>query len=305
MGRVQVGAVEVLRVLECAGPIKTVDEMFPDTPAGMWTDDLAPHHWTPSTGAYRCAIQSWVLRIGGRTILIDTGVGNDRDRPQAPAFDHLQTDFLHRLAAVGVDPADVDVVVNTHIHYDHVGWNTGLQGATWVPTFPNATYLVPQRDYDYFRPDNAERMRPPRTEDEKARFAGLRMVFADSITPIADAGQLQTWDGEHRVDPALRLELAPGHTPGSSVAWLETGPGAVFVGDLMHTPVQIARPDDACAFDLDAAAARASRRAVLTTAARSGATLFPAHFAGQGATSIVSGSGSGFHIDTWADFTPT
>jgi glyoxylase-like metal-dependent hydrolase (beta-lactamase superfamily II) len=302
LSSMRIGSVEVQRVLEWAGPVKTVDEMFPDTPRPAWTDELAPHHWTPSTRAYRCAIQTWVLRTAGRTILIDTGVGNDRERPQVPTFDHLHTDFLHRLAAVGVEPADVDVVVNTHIHYDHVGWNTRWDGEAWVPTFPNATYLVPQRDFDYFRPENAERMRPPRTDDEKARFAGIRLVFSDSIAPVAAAGQLQTWDGEHRVDETLRLELAPGHTPGSSVAWLETGEGAVFVGDLLHTPVQIARPDDSCAFDLDAAAARAARRNVLTAAARAGATLFPAHFAGHGAASVID-TGADYRVDTWAPFT--
>jgi glyoxylase-like metal-dependent hydrolase (beta-lactamase superfamily II) len=248
-------------------------------------------------------MQTWVLRSGGRTILIDTGVGNDRDRPHAPAFDHLDTDFLQRLAHVGVDPCDVDIVVNTHIHYDHVGWNTKLDGTSWAPTFPNATYLVPHSDYDYFRPENAERMRPPRTEDEKRRFAGSRLVFADSITPIAESGQLQTWAGEYRIDNVLRLESAPGHTPGSSVAWLETGGGAVFVGDLMHTPVQIARPDDTCAFDLDPEAARASRRKVLGDAARAGATLFPAHFAGHGGASIATKGAANFTVDKWASFT--
>ena len=298
----QLGSVEVLRVLEWVGPIKTVGELFPQTPRDAWGDDLAPDYWTPATGAYRCAVQTWVLRSGGRTILIDTGVGNDRDRPQAPALDHLSTDFLRRLDAVGVAPADVDVVINTHIHYDHVGWNTRFDGGRWIPTFPNATYLVPRPDYEYFRPENAAQRQVPRTPDEEARLAGSQLVFADSIAPVVEAGQLQTWDGEHRVDPTLRLEPAPGHTPGSSVAWLETGAGAVFVGDLMHSPVQIGRPDDSCAFDLDLDAARASRRAVLTTAARTGATVFPAHFAGHGATSITSDGDDGFAPHVWADF---
>lgn len=303
MSRVRFGSVEVLRVLEWVGPVKTVGELFPQTPRDAWAADLAPHYWTPATETYRCAIQTWVLRSGGRTILIDTGVGNDRDRPQAPAFDHLRTDFLDRLDAVGVVPADVDIVINTHIHYDHVGWNTRLDGTTWVPTFSNATYLVPRLDYEYFRPENAKQMQAPRTDDEKARLAGSRLVFADSIAPVADAGQLQTWDEEHRIDSTLRLESAPGHTPGSSVAWLETGDGAVFVGDLMHTPVQLGRPDDSCAFDLDTVAARASRRAVFTTAARTGATLFPAHLAGHGATSISSNGDDSFTSRDWADFT--
>jgi glyoxylase-like metal-dependent hydrolase (beta-lactamase superfamily II) len=262
---------------------------------------LAPHHWTPATRAYRAAIQTWVLRTSRGTILIDTGVGNDRDRPQAPSLDHLRTDFLRRLADIGVQPADVDVVVNTHIHYDHVGWNTTLEDGSWVPTFPNATYLVPEKDYDYFHPENAERMRPPRTDDERARFAGIRLVFADSIAPIADAGQLQTWHGEHRVHDALRLEPAPGHTPGSSVAWLETGSGAVFVGDLVHTPLQISRPDDCCAFDLDANQARSSRGDVLAKAAHTGAAVFPAHFAGRGAATIGPSDG-GQGIIRWEPF---
>ncbi|MCW2689570.1 MAG: fold metallo-hydrolase [Mycobacterium sp.] len=127
---------------------------------------------------YRVAIQTWVLRVGRRTILVDTGIGNDRQRPQMPVFAGLQTVFLQRLSSVGVNAADVDLVVNTHIHADHVGWNTRLEGDTFVPTFPNATYLIPQRDYDYFRPDNAEKMRPPRSEDERWRFEGSRLVLA-------------------------------------------------------------------------------------------------------------------------------
>lgn len=303
MNPVRIGAVEIDRVVEWVGPLKPVAEMFPDTPASAWTDALAPDHWTPSTRTYRAAVQTWVLKSEGRVVLVDTGVGNDRDRPQAPSMDHLQTDFLGRLAAIGVEPGDVDVVVNTHIHYDHVGWNTCRQGEAWVPTFPNARYLVPQRDYEYFDPDNASAMRAPRTEDEKARFAGIRLVFTDSITPVVDSGQLQTWDGTHRIDQTMRLELAPGHTPGSSVLWLETGRGGVFVGDLLHTPVQLARPADSCAFDLDASRAQASRQAVLSAAAATRSTVFPGHLAGQGAAELTQADGAGFAIGRWADFT--
>jgi glyoxylase-like metal-dependent hydrolase (beta-lactamase superfamily II) len=282
---IRIGSVEVERVLEWVGPVKTVDEMFPDTPAELWTDDLAPQHWLPSTRAYRAAIQTWVLRSAGRIILVDTGVGNDRVRPQAPAFDRLRTPFLERLARIGVQPSDVDIVVNTHIHYDHVGWNTRLDGGEWVPTFPNAEYLVPLADYEYFHPENAARMRPARTGDEKARFEGIRLVFNDSIAPIAEAGQLKLWHGQRRIDDFLRVEPAPGHTPGSSVLWLESGSGAVFVGDLLHTPLQIGRHADCCLFDLDAERAGQSRAAVLTAAADIGAAVFPAHFAGRGAFS--------------------
>ena len=280
----RIGSVDVDRVLEWVGPIKTVDDMFPDTPGRLWTDELAPHHWTPSTRSYRAAIQTWVLRSAGRVIL-----------------DHLHTDYLHHLAEIGVQPPDVDIVINTHIHYDHVGWNTRLVGATWTPTFPNATYLVPAIDYDYFHPDNAQRMRPPRTEDEQARFDGIQLVFEDSIVPIHQAGQLETWRIGHRIDENLRVEPAPGHTPGSSVAWLEPGAGAVVVGDLIHTPLQINRPGDACLFDIDADEARTSQQALLEAAARTGAAVFPAHFAGHGATTITPKK-TNFDIDRWLPF---
>jgi glyoxylase-like metal-dependent hydrolase (beta-lactamase superfamily II) len=301
MTALHIGDAEIERVVEWVGPIKTVDEMFPDTPADAW-DEITTDHWEPSTRAYRAAVQTWVLRSGGKTILVDTGVGNDRNRPQMPTFDHLHTDFLDRLARVGVEPQDVDIVVNTHIHYDHVGWNTRQGETGWEPTFPNAIYLVPEPDFDYFRPENAARMRPPRTEHEKARFAGIRLVFVDSIAPLVDSGQLRTWSSEHRIDGNLRLEPAPGHTPGSSVLWLESGDGAVFVGDLVHTPVQISRPDDACAFDIDAQGARHSRNDVLSAAAKRRLMVFPAHFAGHGGTTIAPGRRHPFEVDGWAEF---
>ncbi len=296
---VRFGDVEIHRVVEWAGPLKPVGEMFPDTPADLWTGELAPEHWVPETRAYRGAIQTWVLRSSGRTILVDTGVGNDRDRPQVPTLAHLRTDFLARLARAGVRPEDVDVVVNTHIHYNHVGWNTRLEGDRWVPTFPNATYLLPQADYDYYRPENAARMRPATTEDERARFEGIRLVFADSIAPIAATGRLQTYDAGHDIDSRLRLRAAPGHTPGSSVVWLDDV--AVFVGDLVHTPVQLARPGDRCAFDLDADQARRSRRAVLQQAAEHNAAVFPAHFAGRGAVHLRTDADGAPAIDRWVD----
>lgn len=126
-------------------------------------------------------------------------------------------------------------------------------------------------DHEHAGPENTERTPTSRDPAEQARATAVQHLFSDSIAPVRDSGQLQAWDGEHRVDPTLRLELAPGHTPGSSVAWLDTGPGAVFVGDLLHTPVQPDRPDDSCDVDIDADAARTSRREVLSEAARAGA----------------------------------
>jgi glyoxylase-like metal-dependent hydrolase (beta-lactamase superfamily II) len=306
MDRIQMGGVEITRVVEWRGPVRTVAEIFPDTPSRVWHDNaswLSPDFWDPATSAYQAAVQTWVVRSSGMTVLVDTGIGNDRDRPQTPQFDHLATGFLDRLTAAGVDPGGVDIVVNTHIHYDHVGWNTFLAGGSWEPTFPNATYLVPREDYEYFHPGSTSRMRPPRTEDERRRFEGIGRVFADSIQPIQDAGQLTTWSGCHRLNDALHLRAAPGHTPGSSVLWLAAPRRAVFVGDILHSPVQILRPGDCASFDLDASQARASRRNVLTEAASTGAVIFPAHLRGHSAASITADPATdAFTISTWADF---
>jgi glyoxylase-like metal-dependent hydrolase (beta-lactamase superfamily II) len=298
---IELGDVTIDRVVEFSGQIRTVGEILPDTPPEFWPAHeglLAPHYWDPATGGFRVNVQTWVLRRGGLTVLVDTGIGNHRDRPQVPPFAHLETDFLERLSAV-VRPEDVDVVVNTHVHYDHIGWNTTLAGDQWRPTFPNARYLVPRADYEYYRPENADRMRAPETEDEKRRFEGIRLVFADSIAPVEAAGQLTLWSGEQTIDDALTLLPAPGHTPGSSVLRLDTGDGrAFFVGDLLHSPAQIMRPEWRSTFDLDAAAARESRRAYVAEAARTGAVLFPAHFDGPGGAVPAPGDG-GFEVAEW------
>lgn len=186
-------------------------------------DWLAPDFWTPADDAYRCHIQTWVLRSEGKTILVDTGIGNDRERPQIPQFGGLKTDYLARLRQAGVEPEEVDVVVNTHIHYDHVGWNTELRDGQWVPTFPNATYLIPRDDNLYFDPDGPPRSRSPRDEHERVRWEGSKLVFNDSIAPVHRAGQSVLWEDAHRIDGNLLLEAAPGHTPGSSVLTLRSG----------------------------------------------------------------------------------
>lgn len=298
--------VDVTRVVEWSGSIRTVAEILPDTPAGDWQANeswLAPDFWNSETNAWQCHVQTWVIRAAGRIALVDTGVGNDRDRPGVPAFAHWHTDFLARLQDVGVDPAEVDVVINTHIHSDHVGWNTHLVDGAFVPTFPNAVYLVPQADYDYFNPDNAAKQRPPGTDDERRRFAGMQQLFADSIAPIERSGQLRLWRNRHDLRGLpVSLTPAPGHTPGSSIAELRAGRGALFVGDLLHSPMQILHPDHRCCFDLDAAQARTSRRRILARAAADGLLLLPGHFPGHSAAWVRSATGSGeFAVDHWAE----
>ncbi|MFE3875865.1 MBL fold metallo-hydrolase [Kitasatospora sp. NPDC059146] len=291
------GDVTVTRVKEYYGPAGlTPGQFFPDSPDGAWQehrDWLAPDFWDPGTDQCRTAIQTWLLRSEGRTILVDTGVGNHKDRPYAPVWHRLDTEYLDNLAAAGVRPEDVDLVVNTHLHIDHVGWNTRLEGREWVPTFPNATYLVPRPDFEFWDPANGHR---------SVLGEGNRNVFEDSVAPVHRAGQVRLWDGGHRIDRNLRLDPAPGHTPGSSVLTLDSdGERALFVGDLVHTPLQLAEPDTNSCFCEDPAQSRATRHRLLGEAAERHALLFPAHFGGSGAVEVAR-RGPGFAVEEWAGF---
>jgi glyoxylase-like metal-dependent hydrolase (beta-lactamase superfamily II) len=299
MDRVQLGTATVTRVVEL--PVDLPMRFFPDTPYSAW-QDLAPDYSPTFWGGehWRAAMQSWVVEVDGLTVVVDTGVGNDRDRPAMPPLDHLDTDFLGALVRAGVPPESVDVVVNTHVHTDHVGWNTKRDGDSWVPTFPNARYLIPEVDYRYFDPDNADARPSARTEDEQARKDASRIVWEDSVAPVDEAGQIVLWCDDHQITDALRLRPAPGHTPGSSVLWLDAGKPAVFVGDLTHSPLQLHRPSDPCAFDEDFGAAAVTRKRVLTEASRRRAVVIPAHYPGHGGATVVA-RGDGFMVDDWLE----
>jgi glyoxylase-like metal-dependent hydrolase (beta-lactamase superfamily II) len=285
--RVQLGTAAVSRIVEVKIEMRT--SLFAQTPAEAWGlhgDFLAPTFVDLDREQWRIAMQSWVIEVDGLTVVVDTGVGNDRDRPHMPPLDHLDTDYLDGLARAGVGPKDVDVVINTHVHTDHVGWNTQRVADGWVPTFPNARYLVPEADYRFFGPDG------PGAND------GMRLVFADSVAPVED--QIELWSGEHQLSSSLTLRAAPGHTPGSSVVWLDAGVRAVFVGDLTHCPIQLVRPADPCAFDVDAVAAARSRGQVFADAARLGAYLIPAHYPGHGGATLRP-DGDAFAVEDWLD----
>ncbi|BBZ73595.1 MBL fold metallo-hydrolase [Mycobacterium paraseoulense] len=279
------------RVLELQFDLPT--SSFPHTPPSGWRDNadlLVPDFFDPGTDQWHIAIQSWVIEVDGLTVVVDTGVGNDRERPHMPPLDHLSTGFLAALGSAGVERNAVDVVVNTHIHSDHVGWNTMRENDSWVPTFPNARYLVPVADYRHFSPDGPAGQQP-----------GDRLVFDDSVAPVDQAGQLVGWSDDYQISPSLRLRPAPGHTPGSSVLWLDAGVPAVFVGDLTHSPLQLRRTGDACAFDVDPSAAAATRRRIFTEAVQAKAAVIPAHYPGCGGATIRADEDQ-FEVDRWLDF---
>ncbi|MGW6411466.1 MBL fold metallo-hydrolase [Streptomyces vinaceus] len=289
------GDVEITRVVEWQGPLGPTRNLVPAVGGEVWKqneDWLSPDHWEADSDRAVLALQTWVLRSAGKVVLIDTGVGNGRERPGSPLFHHREGDFLGELErAAGVRPQDVDIVVNTHVHGDHVGWNTVAEGRGWVPAFPNAQYLVPAADDHHFGPDNA--YGGGVREDD-------RLIYEDSIAPVHRAGQVVLWEGSHRIDEHLTLESAPGHTPGSSVVRLASGTDrAVFVGDLLHSPVQILHPACNSCFCQDPDQAAASRRRILERAADRTELLVPAHFGGTGAVEVRR-QGADFTLGAWA-----
>ncbi len=291
---IALGDVEIFRVIEWQGTLMPGPDLLPGTTDRTWRDNmnwLAPDHWNPDTGSVVGTIQTWVVRSGGRTILIDTGVGNGRDRPGRALFHRRQGDFLERLMRADVHPDDVDIVVNTHLHGDHVGWNTHDVDGRWVPTFPNARYLIPAADDRYFGPvgDYAGGRRP----DD-------RLLYEDSIAPIHRAGQADLWNDTYRIDEHLTLRSAPGHTPGSAVVHLQSGTDrAIFVGDLVHTPIQLLHPSCSSCLCLDPRQAAATRLRILEQAADLRQLVIPAHLGGSGAVEIRRADGD-FVLGEWA-----
>lgn len=226
-------------------------------------------------GTVPLPVHSWLIRDGVRTILVDTGAGNAKVRPYSPWFDRLDTSFLSRLAEQGVAPEDVTHVLLTHLHVDHVGWNTRLQDGVWVPTFPRARHVLVADELAYFT-DFANLDERSRTSFAAQQDSVLPIVAAGLADPIAIGGL--------EAIPGFTFHALPGHSPHhAGILWKSGGAIALFSGDVMHHPVQVSRPEWNSRFDADPATARTSRRQALELAADTNAIVFTAHFGGTSA----------------------
>jgi glyoxylase-like metal-dependent hydrolase (beta-lactamase superfamily II) len=251
---------------------------------------LAPDHWDPAANAILLSHHSWVVRTPGGIVLVDPCVGNGRHRPRLPFYDQLDTPYLERLAATGVTPADIDFVVCTHLHVDHVGWNTQLKDGRWTPTFPNARYIFSRREHDFWAQDLTDGL------PKRLRFNSG--VYADSVKPIVDAGLALLVDEEAGfafAGDSFSLLPTPGHTPGHMAAILDGGDdGALFCGDVMHWPAQILFPEWASGSSYDDEKAIASRLRLLGLCADKGWLLATQHFRGAHACRIDRTAEGGF-----------
>lgn len=229
-------------------------------------------------------IQCLVVELGGRRIAVDTCVGNDKPRAN-PGWNELQLPFLEDLAAAGFAPDTIDTVVCTHLHVDHVGWNTRLVDGRWVPTFPNARYLFCRAEFEHWRAT------PLHDGD----------VFGDSVAPIAEAGLADLVAPDHVVwqgdAGTVQLDPTPGHTPGHVSVVIESGgERAVITGDMIHTPIQIADVDLSSDFDTDKAQAAATRRSFLERY-RDDTLVIGTHWGGPGAGRIRAGADGAWSVE--------
>lgn len=301
-----VGDYAIMRIEEWSGALIKPADLMPDLDRDSWDalePELVPRHYDPERGAHLNVVQSWVLRSADLTILVDTGIGNGKTRPGFPMWENLELPWLAELAALGVTPESVDYIVATHLHSDHVGWNTRWNDGEWVPTFPNARYLFPEPDVLFWDPQTGgEGSRHDGRAGDAPDFVSAtarrnRLAFEDSVRPILEAGLADIWSGGFTLADGVTLEPAPGHTPGLSVLRVESGSDrAVLVGDMLHSPVQVAHPELNSCFCENAEEARASRARVLEWAADNTALVIPAHLAGSHAVEVKrEGSRLRFH----------
>ncbi len=223
-------------------------------------------------GRLKLALHALVVETAEGIVIVDTCAGNGKSRPGAEPFGDLSTNFLGELADAGFKPGDINTVISTHLHVDHVGWNTHQVSGDWVPTFPKAEYLFVAEEFEFWR-------------NEPQNYGP---VFEDSIQPVVDAGLSRLVENDHQINSCVRLEPTPGHTPGHvSVVVESEGECAVITGDMTHSPVQFAHPDLASTADWRTDMSTSTRFEAYKRWA-DGRLVIGTHFAGRTAGRLVA-----------------
>ncbi|MFL5283538.1 MAG: MBL fold metallo-hydrolase [Rhodopila sp.] len=278
-----IGDVTVTKIveLEMAGgtrfllPQATPEEILPIG----W---LRPH-FADENGRLRMSIHSFIIETADRRIVVDTCLGNDKQGRRIPHWNDRSGPFLQDLAEAGFPAESIDTVLCTHLHVDHVGWNTKLQNGKWVPTFPRARYLMGRAEYQHWR--------------TAADRPDMETIFADSVTPIVEAGLAQMVETDEKICDEISLIPTIGHTPGHvSVMIRSRGEQALITGDFLHHPCQIARPEWSTLADSDPEQGIATRRTMFQRFADTPVLILGTHFAGVTAGRIVR-DGDGYRLD--------
>ncbi|TQF06890.1 MBL fold metallo-hydrolase [Kitasatospora acidiphila] len=264
-----VGDVTVHRVDEILLPPATGPWLLPDATPEVVTGQHWLHpHFADHEGILHLASHSFAFAVDGLRVVVDTGIGNGKERAN-PAWHNLRTDFLERLTAAGFPPDSVDLVILTHLHADHVGWNTRDVNGEWVPTFPDARYLTSRTEREFWATYDMEEAR--------------KQMFRDSVIPVEQAGLLDMIDVPAEgieIARGLRLLSTPGHTPGHiAVELTSRGETALITGDCIHHPVQLAHPAIGACVDIDPRQSEDTRRELLDSLAGTDTLLLGTHFA--------------------------
>lgn len=271
-----VGDVEIYQIVELeAGEI--IQEVIGNaTPENIREISWLFPHFADEAGNIKALVQGFLIKSNDKSILIDTCNGNNKDRVDIPVWAKLQTDFLKRLRSVGIAESDVDVVACTHLHCDHIGWNTRFENGKWVPTFPNAEYLFAREEYDYW------------VQKPEKEIADDKAAFDDSITPIMEAGLGRLVEVNHQLDKNVRLIPSSGHTPCHVSVLIESqNQSAMISGDFLHHPCQIANPHWTTDADTLPEKGILTRQEIFDKIADSGLLLIGSHFANPAAGQVL------------------
>jgi len=278
---------KVDRVVEFQAAVFEAAALFPaSTPAAIESHRhwLEPNLMDPASKLLILSFHSFVVRTPHHTILVDTCGGNEKNRLEKPRFHMKQWPYLERLGAAGVAPETVDFVLCTHLHVDHVGWNTRLRDGRWVPTFPRAKYLFGRPEWEHWQ------------EQAKRPGGKIEAHHEDSVLPVIETGQAMFVETDHEIEEGIRLEPSPGHTPGHMCLHLAAaGQEAVITGDMMHHALQVAEPDWSTCFCTDPGLAARTRREFFARYADTDALILPAHFPTPTAGRIVR-AGAGWRF---------
>jgi len=257
----------------------------------QWLD---PRTYDPISGRVFMSVHTWLVRHEGKVILVDTGAGNDKDRPGLKVLDHLHQPYIERLQSAGVEPEDVDYVLLTHIHADHVGWNTRWDGKSWSPTFPNAIVICSDLEWRYgaaLASGDEKAVAAMRTEAGLGQpiRVPLTGVFEDSMIPIEAAGRIRrvAVDGTEVLDGIRFLPTAGHSIDHAAISISSQGSEAIFGGDVVHHPFELNQPDVGSMFCEFPEAAKLSRRSLALHVAANNALYFSSHFPDTSAGKIL------------------
>ena len=285
----KIGSSTITRIEELIGPLFDPKTFFPDYSREIieqHRDWIYPNHVDEASGRIIASMHSWLIETPHHKILVDTCIGNDKERMPYRDWHRMQTPWMANLKAVGVTPEEIDYVMCTHLHVDHVGWNTRLQDGQWVPTFPNAEYVFSEIEFNFWQGQR-------NVENPEVFNAVNNQTFDDSVLPIMGLAKLI--DGEvDLIDDFLHISPAPGHTPGSITLTLTSGDDkALFTGDICHHPIQVYEPGWNSAFCEIPDQAISTRKRVLEYCVENNAMMMPAHF-GPSFAGHVQESSEGF-----------